>query len=101
MGPIDSSVDVMEQTNALSLGNILEKNPILPSLIEGTIYHLIAHGFMAGSFYICIIDQSNLVCEVRPYWIHPVVPVSNQSDSTSRITQHRLPKEFAEYCLVA
>ena len=101
MGPIDSHMDVVEQTNALSLGDTLAKNPISPSLVEGAVYHLIAHGFMAGSFYICIIDQSNLVCEVRPYWIHPVVPVSNQSDSTSRITQHRLPKEFTEYCLVA
>ena len=65
MGPIDSSMDVVEQTNALGLGDTFEKNPILPSPEEGTVYHLIAHGFMAGSFYIRIIDQSNMVCEVR------------------------------------
>jgi hypothetical protein len=56
VGPIDSSMDVMEQTNALRLGDTLEKNPISPSLIEGTFYYSIAHGFMAGSFYIRIID---------------------------------------------
>ena len=77
MGPTDSSVDVVEQTNALGLGETLEKNPISHSLIEGIIYHLIAHGFMAGSFYIHIIDQSSLVCEVRPDWIHLVLLVSN------------------------
>jgi hypothetical protein len=66
MGPTDSSVDVAKQTNALGLADTLEKNPILPSLIEGTVHHLIAHGFMAGSFYICIIDKSSLVCEVCP-----------------------------------
>ena len=67
----------MEQTNALGLGDTLEKNPISPSLIEGTVYNLIAHGFTAGSFYIRIIDQSSLVCEVRPDWIHLVLPISN------------------------
>ena len=77
MGPIDSSVDVMEQTNALGLGDTLEKNPILPSLVESTVYHLIAHGFTAGLFYIHIIDQSSLVCEVCPDWIHLVLPISN------------------------
>ena len=56
MGPIDSSMDAVEQTNALGLGDTLEKNPISPSFVEGTIYHLITHGFMAGSFYIRIID---------------------------------------------
>jgi hypothetical protein len=56
MGPIDSSVDVVEQTNALGLGDTLEKNPISPSFIEGTVYHLIAHGFTSGLFYIRIID---------------------------------------------
>ena len=34
----------------------LEKKPILPSPEEGTVYPLIAQGFMAGSFYIRIID---------------------------------------------
>ena len=77
MGPIDSSVDVVEQTNALGLGDTLEKNPISSSLVEGIVYHLIAHGFTAGSFYIRIIDQSSLVCEVRLDWIHLVLPVSN------------------------
>jgi hypothetical protein len=57
-------MDVVEQTNALGLGDTLEKNPISPLLIEGTAYHLIAHAFMAGSFYIHIINQSSLVCEV-------------------------------------
>ena len=56
MGPTDSSMDVVEQTNALGLGDTLEKNPILPSLVEGTVYHLIAYGFTTGSFYIHIID---------------------------------------------
>jgi hypothetical protein len=73
MGPIDSSVDVVEQTNALSLGDTFE-NPISPSLVEGTTYHLIAHGFTADSFYIHIVNQSSLVCEVCPDWIHPVSP---------------------------
>jgi hypothetical protein len=36
MGPIDSSVDVMEQTNALGLGDTLEKNPNSSLLIGGT-----------------------------------------------------------------
>ena len=101
MGPIDYSMDVVEQTNALSLGDTFEKNPILPSPEEGTVYHLIAHGFMASSFYIHIIHQGSLVCEVRPDWIHPVLPVSNYSGITNRIAQRKLPKEFAEYCLVA
>ena len=65
MGPTNSSMDVVEQTNALGLGDTFEKNPISPLPEEGTVYHLIAHGFMAGSFYIRIIDQSNMVCEVR------------------------------------
>ena len=69
MGPIDSSMDVVEQTNALGLSDTLEKNPISPSFVEGTVYHLIAHGFMAGSFYVRIINQSSLVCEVRLDWI--------------------------------
>ena len=60
-------MDVVEQTNALGLGDTLDKNPNSPSLVEGTVYHLIAHGFTAGSFCIRIIDQSSLVCEVRPY----------------------------------
>ena len=77
MGPTDSSMDVVEQTNALGLGDTLEKNPILPSLVEGTVYHLIAYGFTTGSFYIHIIDQSSLVCEVCPDWIHPILPISN------------------------
>ena len=76
MGPIDSSVDVGEQTKALGLGDRFEKNPISPSPEECTMYHLIAHGFMAGSFYIRIIDQSNMVCEVRLDWIHLVLPIS-------------------------
>jgi hypothetical protein len=77
MGPIDSSVDVVEQTNALSLGDTLEKNLILPSFVDGTINHLVTHGFAAGSFYIRIIDQCSLVYEVRPDWIHPVLSISN------------------------
>ena len=56
MGPTDSSLDVVEQTNAFGLGDTLEKNPISPSPEEGTVYHFIAHGFTASSFYICIID---------------------------------------------
>ena len=77
MGPIDSSVDVVEQTNALDLGDTLEKNLISSLFVKDTVYHLIAHGFMASSFYIHIIHQGSLVCEVRPDWIHPVLPVSN------------------------
>jgi hypothetical protein len=77
MGPTDSSVDAVEQTNALGLGDTLEKNPISPSLVEGTVNYLIAHGFTAGSSYIHIIDQSNLVCEVCLDWIHLVLPISN------------------------
>ena len=61
MGPIDSSVDVAEQTNALGLGDTLEKNPISSSLVEGVVYHLVTHGFTVGSFYIHIINQSSLV----------------------------------------
>ena len=56
MGPTDSSLDVMEQTNAFGLGDTLEKNPISPFPKEGTVYHLIAHGFTAGLFYIRIIN---------------------------------------------
>ena len=77
MGPTDSSMDVVEQTNALGLGDTLEKNPFLTSPEEGIVYHLIAHGFTVGSFYICIIDQSSLACDVHPDWIHPVLFVSN------------------------
>ena len=62
MGPTYSSMDVVEQTNALGLGDTLEKNPISPSLVEGMVYHLIAHGIMIGSFYVHIINQSSLVC---------------------------------------
>ena len=71
MGPIYSSVDVVVQTNALGLGDTFEKNPISPSPEEGTVYHLITHGFMASSFFIHIIDQSSMVCEVCLDWIHP------------------------------
>ena len=77
MGPIDSTADVMEQTNALGLGDTLEKNPISPSFVEGTVYHLITHGFMASSFYIHVIDQSSLVSTVCLDWIHLVLPISN------------------------
>ena len=56
MGPIGSSMNVVEQTNALGLGDTLEKNPILPSFVEGIVYHLITHGFTTGSFYIRIIN---------------------------------------------
>jgi hypothetical protein len=56
MGPIDSSVDVAEQTNALGLCDAFEKNPITASFIEDTVYHCIKHGFTANSFYIHIID---------------------------------------------
>ena len=59
-------MNVVEQTNALGLGDTLEKNPISPSLVEGTVYHLIAHGFTDGLFHIRIIDQGSLICEVRP-----------------------------------
>ena len=61
MGPKDSSMDVMEQNNALGLGDTLEKNPISSSLVEGVVYHLVTHGFTVGSFYIHIINQSSLV----------------------------------------
>jgi hypothetical protein len=77
IGPTNFSVDAEEQINALSLGDTFEKNPSLPSLIEGIIYHLTAHGFTAGSFCIRIMDKSSLVCEVFPDWIHLVLPVSN------------------------
>ena len=77
MGPIDSSVDVVEQTNALGLCDAFEKNPIMALFIEDTVNHCIEHGFTAGSFHIYTIDQTILVCEVRPDWIHPVLPVSN------------------------
>ena len=66
MGPTNSSMDVAEQTNTLGLCDAFEKNPITASFVESTIYHYIKHGFMAGSFHICTIDQSILVCEVRP-----------------------------------
>ena len=80
MGPIDSSVDVAEETNALGLCDAFET-----SFVQDTVHHCIEHGFMAGSFHICTIDQGILVCEVRPDWIHPVLPVSNYSGNTSRI----------------
>ena len=70
-------MDVVEQTNALDLGDTLEKNLILSLFVKDTVYHLIAHGFTAGSFYIRIIDQSSLVCEVCLDWIHPILPISN------------------------
>ena len=101
IGPIDSFVDVVEQTNALGLGDTFEKNPITAPFIEDTVNHCIEHGFTAGSFHICTINQSILVCEVHPDWIHLVLPISNYSGSMSRIAQRRLPKEFTEYCLVA
>ena len=101
MGPIDSSMDVVEQTNALGLCDAFEKNPITASFVDDTVYHCIDHGFTAGSFYVCTIDQGSLVCEVRLDWIHPVLPVSNYSGITNRIAQRRLRKEFAEYCLAA
>ena len=66
LGPIDSSVVVMEQTNALGLCDTFEKNPITAPFVDDTVYHLIAHGFTAGSFHIHIIDQGSLVCEVCP-----------------------------------
>ena len=77
MGPIDSSVDVMEQTKALSLCDTFDKKPITASFVEDTVYHCIEHGFTASSFHICTINQSILVCEVRPDWIHLGLPVSN------------------------
>ena len=77
MGPTYSSVDVTEQTNALGLGDTLEKNPTSPLLVVDTVYHLIAHGFTARLFCIRIINQSSLVCEVRPDWIYLVLPISN------------------------
>ena len=77
MGPTDSSVDVVEQTNALGLCDAFEKNPITAPFIEDIVDHCIEHGFTAGSFHICTIDQSILVCEVRPDWIHLVLPISN------------------------
>jgi hypothetical protein len=66
MGPIDSFVDVVEKTNALGLCDAFEKSPIMASFVEDTVYHCIEHGFTAGSFHICTIDQSILVCEVCP-----------------------------------
>jgi hypothetical protein len=56
MGSIDFPVDVVEQTNALNLCDALEKNPIMASFVEDTVYHCIELGFMAGSFHICTID---------------------------------------------
>ena len=49
MGPTDSSMDVVEQTNALGLCDALEKNPITAPFIEDTVNHCIEHGFTAGS----------------------------------------------------
>ena len=72
MGPTDSFVDVAEQTNALSLCDAFEKNPIMTPFVEDTVDHCIKHGFTAGSFHICTIDQSILVCEVCP-----ILPISN------------------------
>ena len=77
MGPIDSSVDVTEQTNALGLCDAFEKNPITASFVEDTIYLCIDHGFTASSFHIYTIDQSILVCEVHSDWIQPALPISN------------------------
>jgi hypothetical protein len=56
MGPTNSSVDVIEQTNALNLCDAFEKNPITALFVEDTIYHCIQHGFTAGSFHICTIN---------------------------------------------
>jgi hypothetical protein len=70
-------VDVTEQTIALGLCDAFEKNPITALFVEDTIDHCIEHGFTAGLFHICAIDQSILVCEVRPDWIHLVLPISN------------------------
>jgi hypothetical protein len=61
MGPINSSMDVMEQTNALNLCDAFEKNPIMALFTEDTIYHCIKHGFTASSFHICTINQ----CKVQ------------------------------------
>jgi hypothetical protein len=66
MGPTDSFVDVVEQTNALGLCDAFEKSPITASFVEDTVYHCIEHDFTTGSFHICTIDQSILVCEVCP-----------------------------------
>jgi hypothetical protein len=77
MGSIDSSMDVMEQTNALGSCDAFEKNPITASFLEDTIYHCITHGFTADSFYVCIIVEYSLVCEVCLDWFHPVLLISN------------------------
>ena len=56
MGPTDSSMDVVEQTNALDLCDAFEKNPIAALFIEDIVNHCIEHGFTAGSFHICTIN---------------------------------------------
>ena len=56
MGPIDSSMDVVEQTNALGLCDAFENNPITTPFIEDTVDHCIKHGFMASSFHVYSID---------------------------------------------
>jgi hypothetical protein len=58
-------MDVVEQTNALSLCDTFEKNPIMAPFVDDIVYHLIAHGFMAGLFHVCTIDHGSLVCEVH------------------------------------
>ena len=56
IGPIDSSMDVVEQTNALGLCDAFEKNPIMDPFVEDTVYHCIKHGFTASSFHVYSID---------------------------------------------
>ena len=56
MGPTDSFVDVVEQTNALGLCDAFEKNPIMASFVDDTVYHCIDHGFTAGSLHIFTMD---------------------------------------------
>ena len=56
MGPTDSSMDVVEQTNALDLCDAFEKNPIAALFIEDIVNHCIEHGFTSGSFHICTIN---------------------------------------------
>ena len=51
MGPIDSSVDVAEETNALRLCDAFET-----SFVQDTVHHYIEHGFTSGSFHICTIN---------------------------------------------
>ena len=56
MGPIDSSMYVVEQTNALNLCDAFEKNPITASFVDDTVYHCIDHGFTASSLHIFTMD---------------------------------------------